>query len=505
MHQLTRRSDISPAAARLMSRSRRRVVSTLALAALLGYQMPARAQTEVRQACYAIADNGGAGDPTGGQFAPDTLTRIDFSTGTVEDLATITGPNGPTNTIEAMSSRTNFDELIAPDENLLGRVSPADGSFTPLGSLGPFQDFDSIVVDLSSPNQTRLLLVSKDSNPARNNVLVEATLQIDENGRSVGVSAPRPIVQIPDSAFPPGTRSIDGIALSDSGILYGSANDGPTSPQMLVIIDQNTGALTSLAMFQSGDNRIDDVEDLSFDLFGNLFATSGSNFSSLADTGFIISLGNNGPVGQSTNTLSLASAGSDFEASACLPFNDNGDLLVVKRITAIVRDGVETRFESFVDQPGETDDNDLLAATSGAFPQGIVDVPETALPGDEVEYTVYTYNLSARSVNSAVLCDPVRPPGILQPDSIEFAPPTGDLALAFTDRSDFARAPLAPADTACTAALQGATQFLSGPPGPSGGLGVGAGGGVVTDEFDLAPQETTATRFRISVGQGSVE
>ena len=124
-------------------------------------------------------------------FTPDTLTRIDFSAGTVEDLATVTGPDGPTNTIEAMSSRTNFDELIAPDENLLGRVSPADGSFTPLGSLGPFQDFDSIVVDLSSPNQTRLLLVSKDSNPARNNVLVEATLQIDENGRSVGVSAPR--------------------------------------------------------------------------------------------------------------------------------------------------------------------------------------------------------------------------------------------------------------------------------------------------------------------------
>lgn len=506
MHQPTRRFNPSPAAPRSVTRPRRLVASALAIIALLGYQGPARSQTPIRQACYGIADNGGPGDITGGQFTPDTLTRIDFSTGLVENLGTVTGPNGPISIIEAMTSRPGFDELIVLNGNEVGRVSPADGSFTSLGTLGPFEDFDSVVIDDTSPNRTRLLAVSKDRNAARNNVLVEATLQLDGDGRSIGVSPPTPIVQLPNGAFPLGTNSIDGIALGPDGTLYGSANDGPTSPQVLVIIDQSTGALTPLGMFQIGNTLIDDVEDLSFDLFGNLFATSGSNFSQLADTGFIISLGNDGPPGQATTSLSLSSAGSDFEASACLPFNPvAGNMLVVKRITAIISNGVETRFDSFVDQAGETADNTLLEATNGTFPQGIVNAPETLLPGDQVEYTVYLYNAGAQPVNSAVLCDPIQPPSILQSGSVELANPTGDLTLNFANRSDFARAPLAPAEPACTAVLAGATQFLSGPPGPTGGLDTGAGGGVVTEAFSLPPQQAAATRFRITLGQGSFE
>jgi uncharacterized repeat protein (TIGR01451 family) len=481
--------------------------SALALGALLFAQVPSQAQSiETAQACYAIADNGLPGDGNGGILDIDNLARFDFATGIVENLGNITGPSGPIRNIEAMSARPSFNELIVINGNEVGRVDPATGRYTPLGSFAPYADFDAVVIDLSSPNETRLLAVSKDPFNARDNVLVEATL-VTENGLSVGVSAPRALTQIPRNQFPPDTDSIDGIALNNN-TLYGVANRGPDTPnssseQYLVTIDQSSGLLTQLGTFEAQNTSINDIEDISFDLIGNLIATSGSNFSRSANTAFTISL--SGRPGAATNSLSLASAGRDFEASACLPFTASGELLVVKRITAITDGGLETRFDDFVDQSGETADNTLFEATEGAFPRGLIQAPTALSPGDEVEYTVYVYNPSEVAFNNSVLCDPIEPPSILRSDSIEFAPPANNLTLSFADRSGFARAPLAPADDACKVLLAGATQFLSGPPGPTGGLEVGAGGGVVTDAFDLGAQQAAAVRFRITVGQGGFE
>ena len=461
-----------------------------------------------------LADNNPPGNLNGGVSFPDTLAIIDFSTSTVTPLGIINGPNGPVTDIEAATSRPAFNDLLVANGNEIGRVNPATSRYTPIGSLSPFTDFDAIAIDLRSPNQTRLIGISKDrSNPSLNNVIVEVMLEIDDSGLATGISSITQLAQISDAQFPDSQggdviNGIDGIAITDNGIVLGVAN-GETNAldQRLVVIDINNGNLQGVGTFEDPDgNLISDVEDISIDLFGDLFISSGSNFSPSSNTAYLIALSPDGSPARARSVLSLASAGQDFEASACLrTFNEDGDrLLVVKRITAISRNGEEIRFDEFVDQANETTDNQLFDLTNGTFPVGVVQAPTALLLGDEVEYTVYVYNPAKTAISNTILCDPIQLPSILQSSSVSFSEPTTDLALSFANRPEFARAPLAPADTACKAVVA-SDQFPSGPPGPTGGLDVGAGGGVVTNNFLITPNQLSATRFRITIGQGDFE
>ncbi|MEM8502441.1 MAG: hypothetical protein AAF716_04735 [Cyanobacteria bacterium P01_D01_bin.1] len=490
------------------------IAGSMPLLSVVGYQLPAMAQNGVGQICYAIADNNPPGDGDGGVSFPDTLVRIDFGQGSAEALETVRRPDGTTiNDIEALTSRPEFNELIATNANEVGRVDPDTGIFTSLGFLTPYFDFDAITIDRRSANQTRLLGVSKRGG-SLNNVLVEAFVTIDpETGQSTGLSAVTRLAQIPLSEFPPDTNSIDGMALSPVGspfpenVVYGVANRGPNTPretsaQVLVTIDPTTGELEEKGNFISGGEQIDDVEDISFDLFGNLFVSSGSNFSRFADNAFIIPLDADGNAQPASRTLSLAaSGGQDFEASACLPFTSAGSLVVVKRITAIARNGVNTPITGFFDQPNDSFDNLLFDETNGALPVGLVEEQTALSPGDEVEYTIYVYNPTFLTLRNAVLCDPLRRPNILQAESIEYsepgAVPENDAALAFeSDASGFARSPMSPADAACLPLLDG-DQFISGPVVG----GERTGGGVVSESFSLAPNNVAAIRFRVTIGQ----
>lgn len=527
MNQSTRRPSAFPLApapiraARLLATPRRLVASTLAgsmagsmaLLSLMVAPPAANAQDGSGQICYAVGDNNPPGDGDGGISFDDTLARIDFGERLAQGVATVRRPDGtPIRDIEALTSRPDpeFNELIAANGNEIGRIDPQTGVFTSLGTLAPYVDFDAIVIDRSSDNQARLLAVSKRGGSLNNN-LIEATLTIDGNGQSTGISAPRLLTRIPDGQFPQDTDSIDGIALSPTGVLFGVANRGPRnlddiSAQVLVIINPATGELTNRGEFTAQGEAIDDVEDLSFDLFGNLFASSGSNFNRFTDNAFIFPLAGDGTLSPASNILDLVPTGAgDFEASACLQFSSTGGLLVVKRITAVTQGGVETQFDSFLDQQGENADNVLNRQTNGAFPLGIVQTPTALSPGDQVEYTVYVYNPTPLPIRNAVLCDAIDQPSILASDSIEFSPSSTDLTLTFTDESGFARAPLSAAPPACGPVLGGGSQFLAGPPGPVGGLNVGAGGGVVTDSFDLAPGAIAATRFSVTVGAANFE
>ena len=482
---------------------------------LFSLAKPAQAQVGgAGQACYAIADNNPAGGSDGGRNIPDSLAIIDFSTRNVTNLGRIVNDaDGSLITnIEAATSRPDFNELIVANGSEIGRLDPRTSRYTALGTLAPFTDFDAIAVDRQSPNQTRLIGVSKDSsNPELNNIIVETTLIINSAGLTTGIGPITRRVAIPNEQFPSSATGIDGIAVTDGGTVLGVANRGPDvnngSEQILVNIDIDNGTIQRLGVFQDTTGAlINDVEDISIDLFGDLFISSGSNFSNSTNTAYIITLNPDGQPGRATNSLSLAAAGQDFEASACLRTitEDENALLVVKRITAVSREGVETRFDQFVDQPNETTDNQLSDLTNGAFPLGEFETPTTLLPGDEVEYTVYVYNPTPTAVGNIILCDPIQPPSVLQSSSVSFSNPAADLTLAFNDRAGFARAPLAPADSACEAVVTG-DQFPSGPPGPTGGLDVGAGGGVVTDQFLLPPRQISATRFRITVGQSNSE
>ena len=505
---------------RSVVRSRVLLASTFALLPLLSmWQKPVQAQSSLNngQFCYAIADNNPPGvGGGGGRNNQDTLARIDdFNAGAATAVANITRPDdSEVGDIEALTSRPNFGELIAANGNELGTVDPTTGVFTSIGTLTGFNDFDAIVIDRSVADQSRLLGVSKDNNDAENNVIVEVFLQIDgTTGAATGISSFQGISQIADDQFPVNTAGIDGIAISPAnGLVYGVANRGPRSAQRFVIIDIANGTLQDRGPFlaPNGD-EIPDVEDLSFDLFdGQLFATTGSSFEAFTENAFLFSDPLGGTLAPALGNFNLETptGAIDFEASACLlaeQIVEPGDLLLVKRITAVTQvGGEEQRFESFQNQQGTEVDDQLSAATNQAFPLGVVEAPQPLAAGDQVEYTVYVYNGTATAINNIELCDPLSRPSVLQSDSIEFAPPNGALTLAFDDITDADRSPQAPADASCELSLDG-DQFLAGPPGPVGPQGTG--GGVVTDPFNLAPNEIAAVRFVVEVGalQGDEE
>ncbi|MEL7520085.1 MAG: hypothetical protein AAGJ80_00460 [Cyanobacteria bacterium J06553_1] len=504
--------------------SQRLAAATLAVTSLLAAPAASYAQQiarptirpdDVAQACFAVADNGASNGSTSGAEAQDFLVRINSVAANSVSLVNpiVTDDGTPVTFVEAMTSRPDFGELIVADENRIGRVDPATGVFTLLGTLTSSSDFDAIVIELIG-TENRLLAVSKGNNP---NVLVEVILDVDPaTNQAVGILSESAGPTLTN--FPAGTGSIDGIALSPDGTLLGIANNGASSPQKLVIIDEATGVLTELGDFVDGAGVIPDVEDISFDLGGNLFASSGSNNLRFQDNGFFVPLSaNDGTPLPVTDVIALGQdGGTDFEASSCLrPQGDvvdgPGDLILVKRITAVTRDGEETRFNDFVDQAGETDDNtlrDLITArfpNQGAnFPAGVLQSPTRLETGDEVEYTVYVYNPSLAIVNNAVLCDPIQPPGILNSESVGFSAPSSNLNLSFVQNASFARAPLSAAPADCSGVIAGSDadrQFPSGPPGPTGGLDEGAGGGIVTNSFNVGPDQLSALRFNITVGE----
>lgn len=182
------------------------------------------------------------------------------------------------------------------------------------------------------------------------------------------------------------------------------------------------------------------------------------------------------------------------------------NLNLVKRITAVTRNGAAvpvTGIGTFNNDPSDGDD-DLLASLSGnSLPVGVFTVPDTLESGDVVEYTVYFYNNGIGTVEDLELCDELQPPSVLIPGSLQLATPV-DLNPAGTTLGFGAsgilspRAPLSALADSCQSAPG---TFPSGT--PTGGLGVGAGGGVVvggtTPALDVGSGTVGAFRFEITL------
>ncbi|MEM7067217.1 MAG: hypothetical protein AAF572_29145 [Cyanobacteria bacterium P01_B01_bin.77] len=178
---------------------------------------------------------------------------------------------------------------------------------------------------------------------------------------------------------------------------------------------------------------------------------------------------------------------------------------MIKRITRVIRNGSVLPIEginSFTNQPNTTDDNDLADATGNSLPLGVFDVETPLQSGDIVEYTVYFFNAGVEPSNNLELCDELQVPSILRPNSLELASPTlvseGGTTLTFAGDSSvlFPQAPLAPLVASCPS-FPGA--FPSGT--PAGGLGVGAGGGVIVGgpELGLNVEASEVGAFRFTV------
>ncbi|EKV00330.1 hypothetical protein Lepto7375DRAFT_2437 [Leptolyngbya sp. PCC 7375] len=158
------------------------------------------------------------------------------------------------------------------------------------------------------------------------------------------------------------------------------------------------------------------------------------------------------------------------------------DIRLVKRITRVTRNGNEVAIPGiggFNDQAGDSNDNTLAALSGSSLPLGLANISQSLQSGDVVEYTVYFFNAGLGTAENVELCDELQPPSVLQPPSLGLAQPTplaiGGTTLNFSNIGPLsARAPLSPLEPSC---LSAPGAFPSGV--PAGGLGVGAGGGVV--------------------------
>ncbi|MBD2021176.1 DUF11 domain-containing protein [Leptolyngbya sp. FACHB-36] len=101
------------------------------------------------------------------------------------------------------------------------------------------------------------------------------------------------------------------------------------------------------------------------------------------------------------------------------------NLRLVKRITAVTRNGVPTTFSQFVDDPGNT--NDTAAGWSSLSPVGVprIGPADPLRSGDEVEYTIYFLSDGRQPVLGTSVCDPVPPGTSLIPNSSQIQRGTG--------------------------------------------------------------------------------
>ncbi len=183
------------------------------------------------------------------------------------------------------------------------------------------------------------------------------------------------------------------------------------------------------------------------------------------------------------------------------------DLVLVKRITNIFRGGAALSvpgITNFNDQAVDPNDEPFNSALGGGNQlAGIFELPAgfALQSNDEAEYTVYFWNSSAGQISQLQLCDELQPPSVLNTGVPFQVAPVGALGTpTFGAAGNLVegRSPGAPLDGFCPSA-PAVFNFPVGPPGPTGGLGVGAGGGVVAGTFDVPSNQFGAIRFRVRI------
>jgi Secretion system C-terminal sorting domain len=272
-----------------------RTFLAIAVAALL--VAPAAAQsTGAGDYCYLVADNNGV------RFDADVLTMVDKISG----LETEVGLTGTLN-IEAIAFHPFTPTIFAADGGLLGTIDVSTGNFSPVGWLGtaygdsgPLSagDVDGLTFDPSSGElfgsvrQTGTdFLVQIDPNNGR----------VVENGFGVG----RDYVHV---SFTGAEVHVDDIAVSPiTGNLFAVVTDLDEN-STLVTIDRISGNANSLAALS-----VLDLEGLSFDADGRLFASPGGDGPNLVEV--------NLATGQATPFAAVGvNSNRDYEAVTCMTY-----------------------------------------------------------------------------------------------------------------------------------------------------------------------------------------
>ncbi|MEO1179880.1 MAG: hypothetical protein AAFX51_03300, partial [Cyanobacteria bacterium J06636_28] len=183
------------------------------------------------------------------------------------------------------------------------------------------------------------------------------------------------------------------------------------------------------------------------------------------------------------------------------------DLQVVKRITRVIRGGSDlpiAGINEFTNQPGTTDDDTLASLSGNSLPLGVFDVDTPLQSGDVVEYTIYFFNGGVAQAANIEICDELQVPSVLQPGSLELASPVALSALG-TNLTFAAGSPLLFPQAPLAALVESCPSFPGTFPSgtPTGGLGVGAGGGVIAGGPNLGlnveASQVGAFRFTVTI------
>lgn len=254
------------------------------------------------QPCFGIADSDKI-------TSSDELIGIDPAAGTSFALGSL-----GTLDVEAAALSLDGTILYAADGGQLGTVNTASGVFSalpsPVGSAGGsagvvlLDDIDSLSFD---PFSGQLYGVHRTAGAGTPDLLIRIDPLIGAHVADAfgpGMS----YVEIPPVA---GLASIDDIAIDPiDGQMYAIANDDPTGfADRLVLLDKLSGASTDVGALGAVD-----VEGLTFDSTGALYASSGAD-GPLADRDSLFTIDTLS--GAATRIAPLFSLFTDYEAIAC--------------------------------------------------------------------------------------------------------------------------------------------------------------------------------------------
>ena len=470
----------------------------------------------------ADAPNGTPGD-TNILAAAQTLQVGENSTFqfTVEVESTLVNTPGTfTNQIDAVGtspSNTTVDD--SSDDGVETDADPNDGNpgggptendptpvvLPPTPVIGVAKQVVSTVLEPSGSFGANTARVTYNIVVANIGTVPLEQVQLDENFNSVYGAGTFQVVSV---TFDGGATTVaadagfDGIDGSNTTLLADAAGTptgtlavGATSTfQLIVDVDSSNPNLTP-ALPGPYDNQVT----------ATATDAAGNPTSDLSDSGTDVDPDGDGdPNEDNGSPADPDNPVNDGNENTPTRVRFSPDVRLVKRITRVTRNGTEVTIPNigvFNDQTGDSNDNTLSTLSGNSLPVGLSDVSESLQSGDIVEYTIYFFNAGLGAAENLELCDELQSPSVLQPASLELAQPTalstGGTTLSISNIGPLSpRAPLSPLEPSCISAPG---TFPSGV--PAGGLGVGAGGGVVvggpTSDLNIDTSEVGAFRFEI--------
>ncbi len=253
--------------------------------------------------CYLVADNKGG---------PDGLIQVEPDGSSPVNLGgiVIAGTTSATFNIESSALDLATGTLWVYDAQNFGRVDPNTAEFTSVGAAGACpggqQASDNDGLDFD-PTTGQLLANRRDENGE------DFLFSVNPNsGEPVGDCIPI------DLSAVSGVMDVDDIAVDPTtGILYGVANQaggGVDRNDVLVTIDRVTGVATPIGPFLTGAERVKDVEGLTIDGSGNMFASTGDEGTAGLNNSFFSV---DKATGTSVQLADLSALGFDYETLEC--------------------------------------------------------------------------------------------------------------------------------------------------------------------------------------------